>query len=179
MKQRRLCISVVTRNRPKMLCDLFFSLAQMTRPEGLQTSFVVVENNLHRSLEEEITQFHALMPEDEIDYLLEPQIGISAARNCALNYAVDSGFDYLVFVDDDEIVDPMWLVNLLKVRDELELDIVGSPVRPASHDPAMTFWHRIILSGIQRGEMKSEHKQRRKCLEGKSSQIKVATGSWM
>lgn len=178
-KQRRLCISVVTRNRPKMLCKLFASLAQITRPSDMNVIFLIVENNSAPSLEPQILSFRQQMVNDQIEYLLEPTLGLSAARNCALNFAIDNHFDYLVYVDDDEIVDRDWLVQLCKERDRLDLDIVGSPVRPTTDVLELSLWQRMILSGIQQAESRSERRNRLKCAQGKSNNIKVATGSWL
>ncbi|MFD1197322.1 glycosyltransferase family 2 protein [Brucella gallinifaecis] len=179
MSQRRICISVVTRNRPKMLCSLFSSLASITRPATAVVSFLVVENNSSPTLEKTIDDFQKQMPNDAIDYIIEGVLGISAARNRALNHAIEHGFDYLVYVDDDEFVEPDWLVNLLAERDRLDLDIVGSPVRPKPFDENLTTLQKLVWSGIERSGYKSEKKCRRKCETGRGDSIKVHTGSWM
>ncbi|MBV2142929.1 glycosyltransferase [Falsochrobactrum sp. TDYN1] len=179
MTQRRICISVVTRNRPKMLGELFSSLALIVKPGNIRLSFLIVENNSAYTLDDTIQGFRVMMPDEDIEYLLERNIGISAARNRALNHAIEQGFDFLVYVDDDEFVDPTWLVNLLAERDRLDLDIVGSPVRPKPFDPNLTVWQRIVWSGIERMGFKSEWKCRHRCNNGQGDLIKVATGSWM
>lgn len=141
--------------------------------------FLVVENNSAPSLELEVKKFRLQMTNDQIEYLLEPTLGISAARNRALDYALGNGFDFLVYVDDDEIVDRDWLVQLCKERDRLDLDIVGSPVRPTANVSELSLWQKVILSGLQRAESRSEERNKLKCSQGKSEGIKVATGSWL
>ncbi|MCX2696444.1 MULTISPECIES: glycosyltransferase family 2 protein [Ochrobactrum] len=179
MHQRRICISVVTRNRPKMLCNLFSSLASIQKPNDTDVSFLVVENNASPTLDGTIEDFRALMPNDPIDYVVEVILGISSARNRALNHAIEQGFDYLVYVDDDEFVEADWLVKLFSERDRLDLDIVGSPVRPKPFDENLTIVQKLVWSGIERSGYKSERKCRQKCAMGRGDSIKVATGSWM
>jgi len=176
---RRICISVVTRNRPKMLQKLFKSFQNMHRPIGERVSFLVVENDPIQNLMEEIKDFREAMPSDQIIYRNESVLGISPARNHALEYAVQHCFDFLIFVDDDEFVERDWLVNLLAARDRRDLDIVGSPVRPTPVEGPLTLQQRLVWSGIRRGGMKSEMKCKRRCEAGLGHTIKVATGSWI
>jgi len=179
MSQRRICISVATRNRPNMLCMLFSSLAAIKKPNNADVSFLVVENNASPTLETTIGQFRSNMPNDNIEYVVEEVLGISAARNRGLSHSIEHGFDFLVYVDDDEFVEPDWLINLLAERDRLDLDIVGSPVRPKPFDQNLTLLQKLVWSGIERSGYKSERKCRLKCKAGRSDSIKVATGSWM
>ncbi|MBC8717528.1 glycosyltransferase [Ochrobactrum sp. Marseille-Q0166] len=179
MSQRRICISVATRNRPNMLCKLFASLAVIVKPANADVSFLVVENNASPTLEQTIANFRVQMPETQIDYVVEGVLGISSARNRALDHAIEQGYDYLVYVDDDEFVDAEWLVKLLAERDRLDLDILGSPVRPIPFDENLTILQKLVWSGIERSGYKSEQKCRRKCESGRGDSIKVATGSWM
>ncbi len=110
---------------------------------------------------------------------MEGVLGISSARNRALNHAIEQGFDFLVYVDDDEFVEPNWLVTLLAERDRLELDIIGSPVRPKPFDENLTILQKLVWSGIKRSGYNAEKRCRRKCAAGRGDSIKVATGSWM
>lgn len=176
---RHICVSVVTRNRPQMLQKLFKSLQYMHRPLGERVSFLVVENNPIQNLNEEIEAFQAAMPSDQIIYRNESVLGISSARNHALEFALDNRSDFLVFVDDDELVERDWLVNLLAAVDRRDLDIVGSPVRPTPVEGRLTLQQRLVWSGIRRGGMKSELKCKRRCEADRGHTIKVATGSWI
>lgn len=162
-----------------MLCNLFSSLASVNIPHNTEVSFLIVENNFHTTLNEAVAGFRELISGHQISYIVESIIGISAARNRALNEAIEQGFDFLAFVDDDETVEPDWLKNLLAERDRLDLDIVGSPVRPKPFDVNLTFLQKLVWSGIERSGQKSERNCRRKCQSGSGDTIKVATGSWM
>jgi len=179
MKRRHICVSVATRNRPKMLCNLFSSLSLMRQLEDDHVSFLIVENSSSKTLDHIVHQFRADMPGSKIEYHNEGTAGISAVRNFALNHAITQGYDLLVFVDDDETVDTNWLVNLLAERDRSDFDIVGSPVRPMPYQEDLTFMQKLVWSGIERSGLKSERKCKLKCASGKAHSIKIATGSWM
>lgn len=176
---RHVCISVATRSRPIMLRRLFQSFQNMHRPLGERISFLVVENDPIQNLMEEIEDFRNAMPSDQIIYRNESVLGISSARNHALEYALEHHFDFLVFVDDDEFVDRDWLVNLLAAIDRRDLDIVGSPVRPTPVEGRLTLEQQLVWHGIRHAGFKSEKKSRRRCAVGRGHTIKVATGSWI
>jgi len=176
---RHICVSVVTRHRPLMLRKLFESFQDMHRPQDAKLSFLIVENDRIQNLAELIETFRMEMPCDRIIYRNEGTIGISSARNHALEYAIENHFDFLVFVDDDEFVSSDWLVKLLAVRDRQDFDIAGSPVRPTPLIGKLTFEQRLVWSGIRRAGIKSENKCKRKCDANRGHQIKVATGSWI
>ncbi|PRA80588.1 glycosyl transferase family A [Ochrobactrum sp. MYb29] len=179
MNNRSICISIATRNRPKMLSNLFSSLAILHVPENTTVAFMIIENNFQPTLREAVEGFRILIPEHEIHYIVETTIGISPARNRALEDAIERDFDFLVYVDDDEVVEPDWLKNLLAERDRLDLDLAGSPVRPKPFDENLTFLQKLIWSGIEHSSLKSERKCRLKCQSGQGDTIKIATGSWM
>lgn len=176
---RHICVAVVTRNRPKMLADLINSLSSMALPQEGKVSFLIVENNKQFSLESIISDFKAKMPLNDVYYCLETTVGISAARNRALDYSLLQACDLLVYVDDDEVVERDWLMELLAVRDRDELDLVGSPVRPRPYEAELSWAQRFVWSGIEKTARKSERKCRRKCEKQRADTIKIATGSWM
>ncbi len=119
------------------------------------------------------------MPDKKIEYELEPMTGISFARNCALNHAIDNHYDFLVFIDDDERAEPDWLVELFAEQQRNDLDIVGSPVWPMPVEGKLSLWHQFVWMGLKKMSHNAECKTRRKCENGAASTIKVATGSWM
>lgn len=64
-----------------------------------------------------------------VRYCIEPQRGITYARNRALDEAADS--DWIGFLDDDEIPHPDWLAELLRVQCAFNADVVSGPALPA------------------------------------------------
>jgi glycosyltransferase involved in cell wall biosynthesis len=61
-------------------------------------------------------------------YIVEPQPGIAPARNAALDNV--GGVDFICFVDDDEVPEPGWLAELIRVQTRYDADVVGGPVVP-------------------------------------------------
>jgi succinoglycan biosynthesis protein ExoM len=60
----------------------------------------------------------------------EPRRGLSFARNTAVGAALSAGANWIAFVDDDEIVRPNWLEELLKAAWSFRADVVAGPVIP-------------------------------------------------
>jgi len=162
-----------------MLANLLASLSEITHPSSDDISFLIVENNGQPTLNEVIDAFRNDVAGTEVVYFNEGTPGISAVRNAALNYAAGKGYDFLVFVDDDEWVEKDWLVKLLAERDRLDLDIIGSPVRPVPFESDLTLMQKVVWSGLKHSSLKSERKCKSKSSSGKGHEIKIATGSWM
>lgn len=162
-----------------MLANLLASLSKITRPPSDNVSFLVVENKDKPSLDEVIDTFRKDVSGTEVTYFNKGTPGISTVRNAALNYAAEKDYDFLVFVDDDEWVEKDWLIKLLAERDRLNLDIIGSPVRPVPFEAELTLMQKVVWSGLKHSSLKSERKSRWKCNSGQGHTIKIATGSWM
>ena len=74
---------------------------------AISPSIVVVDNDPAESARSTVIGFHS----DLIRYVPEPVPGISAGRNRALDEAANH--DLLVFIDDDEEPQELWLEPLL------------------------------------------------------------------
>lgn len=62
--------------------------------------------------------------------VVEPRQGIPLARNRAVREAESIGTDFIAFIDDDEVPDPVWLDELLRAQERFEADLVAGPVIP-------------------------------------------------
>lgn len=69
-----------------------------------------------------------------LTYDCEPVQGISSARNRTLDL-VPADADFLAFIDDDEVPEPVWLDELLNVCRAYGAMIVQGPVRPRFLSP--------------------------------------------
>jgi len=179
MEKVSIIIATITRNRPRMLANLYLSLCDMDFPDSLKIEFLVVENNTVSTLDGWLAEMRPKIYPYPVLYLLETSIGISSARNRALEFAEQAGADFLVFVDDDETVATDWLKQLLAEQQRMNLDILGSPVRPRPFNPQLNIWQNLIWSGVEKNSVKAELRARQKWQENKADAIKVATGSWM
>ncbi len=125
-------ICACTFRRPDGLRDLFRSYEAMVVPPNADLSIVVVDNDETPSSEPLVTELA-----DKLDwpvrYVHEPEPGIPSARNRAITEAGSQG--HMVFVDDDETVDPDWLQELMLVATETGATFVQGPVVMQVEDP--------------------------------------------
>jgi glycosyltransferase involved in cell wall biosynthesis len=88
----------------------------------------VVDNDADRSAESTVREVQAGLAWP-IEYLVEEHRGIPFARNTAVA-GVSTTTNFVVFVDDDERVEPGWLAQLLAVQAQTGADLVAGPVVP-------------------------------------------------
>ena len=118
-------ILIATYRRPEGLQRLLASLAALTfenRPKP-DITIVVVDNDA-AAISNPPPSLHP------VHYVVEPQRGLSAVRNRALD-EVPPGTDFVAFIDDDEWAEPQWLDALLAMQAQTAADIVQGPVVPA------------------------------------------------
>ncbi len=91
----------------------FRSLKDLVVPDDCEVSCVISDNDPEKSAE---LTFEALKNEISFPchYFSEVEIGIVPNRNRLLVEATRQGATYVAFFDDDEIVDPNWIVELYR-----------------------------------------------------------------
>lgn len=116
-----ICIS--TRNRKEGLIKLLNSISKMDLPDykKYEIRVVVVENDSIDKVSQVVDSFRE-NTSFEIKYFLETNQGLCYARNRTVLEAHNSTF--CVFVDDDQIVDSKWMVELVKCKEEFDCDAV-------------------------------------------------------
>lgn len=129
-------VCVPTYRRPEYLGRLLASLAAIRRG-GMTIHVVVVDNDEHRSAEAVVVPFMSRLP--NLVYDVEPERGIAAARNRLVAHAARLNVEYLAFVDDDEWVEPDWLVNFVSAALAHRAAAVAGPVIP-SYEPDVPPW---------------------------------------
>lgn len=87
----------------------------------------------------------------QLDCYIEPQRGISYARNRAVA-AVSKQADFIAFVDDDETPEPTWLEELLLTQVRYSADVVHGPVLPKFQEPVPDW---IVKGGFFEPQHKS------------------------
>ncbi|ARC57715.1 Putative mycofactocin biosynthesis glycosyltransferase MftF [Frondihabitans sp. 762G35] len=90
------------------------------------TRVLVVDNDPDASARETVERAAAASEDVEIDYAHEPEPGISAARNRALDESATE--DLLVFIDDDERPSARWLSLLVGLQHRERAAAVVGPV---------------------------------------------------
>lgn len=125
----KVAVLIATRQRPRMLERLLAAMPQLEREPfpnepAIDLEVVVVDNDDAGSSR---AVCEAAPTGLRVTYVIEPRAGIPFARNTALR-SVRRGTDFVAFIDDDEIPDPEWLVELLRVQRACRADMVTGPV---------------------------------------------------
>ena len=94
-----------------MLAALLQSLENIIYPAGVVVAIDIIENNTEKELAAVIQKASDKI-EIEVSHHWVSTLGIPIARNAALKIAKESDATHIIFIDDDERVDPSWLTNL-------------------------------------------------------------------
>ena len=103
-------IGICTFRRPELAATLA-SLAGL-EPCGLPVSVAIADNDRTPSAKDRVDSLAAAHPLP-VTYLHAPEANISVARNALLDHARAAGSRLLVYLDDDETVEPAWLSRLV------------------------------------------------------------------
>jgi len=123
-------IAICTLNRAESLRRNLESLARMRVPNDLRWEVLVVNNGCTDHTDDVISAYARCLP---IRRESEPQRGISRARNRALDAAKG---EYIVWTDDDTVVDPDWLAAYIEAfRRWPESAVFGGAIFPRYESP--------------------------------------------
>jgi len=101
-------ICICTFKRPQLLTNCLESLKYIIIPANVTITVTVIDNDQNLSAKSIVDRFSGAFP-FEIYYHCEERRGIPCVRNRAIQVTLDLNSDYLVFIDDDEWVEPLWL----------------------------------------------------------------------
>jgi succinoglycan biosynthesis protein ExoM len=176
----KVCVLVVTRNRPDMLGKLLSSLCDLTPVEDCELSLVVVANGKQEPAKKVFEKLGKAFGAGRSVFVEEPKLGIPIARNRALDEAAERGADVAMFIDDDEIADPAWISELVASYRSRNLELIGGPVRGAGwkEDGELTLWQKLILDGAIWRYSKKERQAARKVARRADDQITIVTNNW-
>lgn len=135
----KIAICALTFKRPDGLAALLDSYAGLRFEKNAtpELVFVVVDNDPAGSAQALCTS-KAAAHGFQLIYTIEPEQGIPLARNTGMRTAPQD-CDYIVWVDDDECVTPLWLDELLACALETGAEVVNGPVR-ALYGPSTEPW---------------------------------------
>ncbi len=175
----RVCIAVVTRERPRMLARLLVSLAGLNLAAERAWLFLVVENGRAAGAETVAGDFADIM-RDRVDvaFASEPRIGIPFARNRALDIAYERGCDFLAFIDDDTEARADWISVLVGEIERRELDLVGGPQRLLPPENLSSGQRRHFGALAQR-QRRKEQRARDRHAAGTDGAVIVVTNNWL
>jgi succinoglycan biosynthesis protein ExoM len=177
----RICAAVITFRRPRMLQALLASFSELRVPEGMELSFLVIDNDAQRAAAPTVATFAAQMGRAEVHYVVESEPGIPFARNRAVAEAQAMGASYLAFLDDDETADPDWLIELAGAIRSRGLELIGGPVRCADWVEASPpgWWRRLVFEGIRSRYASKERSASRRLRQGAEGDIVIVTNNWL
>jgi glycosyltransferase involved in cell wall biosynthesis len=129
-------VAICTRDRATSLGRTLESLSAMIIPDGLAWEVVVVNNASRDDTDAAIARFRHRLPVRR-EYEAAP--GLSNARNCAV--ATVKGA-YVIWTDDDVIVDRLWLSAYVRAFQEWpDAALFGGKIIPLFEEP-MPDWLR-------------------------------------
>jgi glycosyltransferase involved in cell wall biosynthesis len=102
------------------------SVAMSKLPDSVEWEVLVVDNNSRDQTRAVVEEFCRQHP-GRFRYLLEPQQGLSQARNSGIREAHG---EILAFLDDDVTVEPTWLQNLTASLQDSEWAGAGGRILP-------------------------------------------------
>lgn len=120
-----LSVGICTWNRSQLLDQALSSFRELVVPSSLHWELLVVNNNSTDQTDEVIAGHEKHLP---IRRLFEPNAGKSHALNLAVR---EAGGDYILWTDDDVLVDAMWLKGYADAFTRWpDSAIFGGPIRP-------------------------------------------------
>ena len=123
-------VIICTRDRAGSLARTLASLETASRPVGFSWELVVVDNGSRDGTASVLAEFAALLP---LTATYEPKPGLSNARNRGVEVARGS---YLIWTDDDVVVEPGWLSAYADAFHRWpEAAVFGGKILPVLEEP--------------------------------------------
>lgn len=120
---KHIVIGIATYQRPLMFSKALDSLCGLILPEKAFVSCIISDNDPHNCSKDIFRKKREKLP-CETHYFSELNRGIVPNRNRILEEATTINANYVAFFDDDEIVDPHWLIALMQASYEFKSEAV-------------------------------------------------------
>lgn len=150
----KIAIGVTTRRRPQAFGRLLESLKALEVPVGADLVFLICENDSVGNAEKAVEGFRATV-DAEVLYEREPTKGIPFGRNRVLEMARREGSDFLLFLDDDEMVPEDWLKAMIAGVEAKKLDLAGGPLVPKLPEGRVSKIGRALFEEMVRRQPRS------------------------
>jgi glycosyltransferase involved in cell wall biosynthesis len=174
----KIAVAALTCRRPRMLAGLLASFARLKQPPETEVLFLIVDNAPDAPAAAEVAAWQR-QTRKAVAYVIEAEPGIPFARNRALDEAAAHGCDFLAFVDDDETVDPDWLVAIVAHQRGEGSQLVGGPVRCEPPAGDLSALERLVFNGVRGRYRRKEEKNARRRAAGDDGGIAIITNNWL
>ncbi|MGR3662733.1 MAG: glycosyltransferase family A protein [Paracoccaceae bacterium] len=175
----RLAIGAITRQRPELFGEMLESLALLEWPKNIVPSFIFVENDEHLSISNQINEFRKKMPGSEIHIDVEPTLGIPFARNRVLDLALTNEFDYLAFLDDDELAPSDWIAKIYLRAQQHDLDLIGGPLELVPPENKLLHIQRLCWDFLVEKNARRRTSADEKVDRGEEGAVRIFTNNWL
>ena len=128
-----IAICVATYKRSELLKYCLSKIKLLELPKKNKINLIIVDNDLNKSAKPIVDSFIQKYP-FPIHYFVEPERGISSARNRLINEALLISSNLICFIDDDEFPKADWLVKHLSALVQYNADVVTGPVIPITDE---------------------------------------------
>ena len=134
-------VVICTHNRAQMLSEVLGMLLPALQEYGQPAEVLVVNNASTDDTEAAVKRFGEQHPEVPLRLYTEPRLGVAHARNAGLRQCRG---ELVCFVEDDVIVPPEWLRELIgaygRCREEARVGAVGGQIKLAWPDCPKPVW---------------------------------------
>jgi succinoglycan biosynthesis protein ExoM len=126
-----IAICIASCRRPVGLGALLDSVgALVLPPDRMGAVFAIVVDNDHGGSARPVVEAFRERSAFPVTYLVEPDRNIALARNRGVAEALRRNADFVAFIDDDEVADPLWLDRLVDGQRRFGADAVVGRVEP-------------------------------------------------
>ncbi|MDQ4139919.1 MAG: glycosyltransferase family 2 protein, partial [Bacteroidota bacterium] len=143
----KVLIAIITYKRPKGLKRLLEALQQQELSNGIQAEILIVDNDctgVNLKVIDELTPTATI----KLTLVEESEKGIVSARNKAVEYFLQTSFQALVFIDDDEWPSAAnWIQTLVNTQKQTLADIVTSHVQVKAENSSEKWVEKVLDFG--------------------------------
>jgi len=119
----RVLVTICTRGRPRLLQSCLDSVCAQLPHEAASMDILVVENNDQLSASD-LVEHQRQTSGRVIHLVLEQELGIPFARNRCGTYAQQHGYDWALYIDDDEVARPDWFHTMVEASRTYDADVL-------------------------------------------------------
>lgn len=174
--QAKALISVIvcTYSRCESLKDTLESLLTQESDDSFNYEIIVVDNNSNDKTRDVVESYIQKLP-NRVRYVFESAQGLSSARNKGVKEAKG---EILAFTDDDVIVSPSWLKNIVETFEQYCADCVFGRIKPLCDESVLPVWLRrdrrlwVALSLLDYGDNRRIITNRNESMNGANFALK-------